>query len=71
MAGNVREWCLNKHEDPMDDRIDRSNDWRVLRGGSWFNESDYCRAAYRNGYSPVFRGYLIGFRLLRPPSSDH
>ena len=75
MAGNVDEWCQNKYEKPMDDQIDTSDDMRVVRGGSWVNGSDYCRAAARGSFGgygdPVLRYYGDGFRLLRPPSPGH
>jgi len=51
--------------------------FRVLRGGSWGSYQDGCRAAYRYSYDPDYRNYpgyrddLIGFRLLRPSSSEH
>ena len=37
---------------------------RVLRGGSWNDPLDFCRAAYRYGNDPDFRFGLIGFRLV-------
>ena len=36
---------------------------RVLRGGSWLNNQDNCRAAYRNRNNPNNRNNNIGFRL--------
>ncbi len=39
--------------------------YRVIRGGAWFNTADYCRAAYRHGSAPSFRGRNLGFRLSR------
>ena len=40
----------------------------MLRGGSWNNESDNCRAANRNNNNPENRNDNNGFRLLRPTS---
>ena len=37
---------------------------RVLRGGSWYHDPEYCRAALRSWYSPGFRCYIIGFRVV-------
>ena len=68
MAGNVWEWCLNRYDDPKDDRIDRSGDLRVLRGGSWGSYQDLCRAANRLRSNPDYRSRSVGFRLLCPPS---
>ena len=36
---------------------------RVLRGGSWINNRNNCRAAYRNRNEPNNRNDNIGFRL--------
>ncbi len=38
-------------------------DIRVLRGGSWSNSLDYCRAAYRHWLSPDHRYIFIGARI--------
>ncbi len=48
---------------------------RVVRGGSWNNNRDNARAAYRNWNHPDNRNNNIGFRVLRsshtlgPPST--
>lgn len=49
---------------------------RVLRGGSWNNNQDNARAAYRDNNHPTNRNNNIGFRLARfamfiRPSSGH
>jgi formylglycine-generating enzyme required for sulfatase activity len=36
---------------------------RVLRGGSWNNNPQNCRAAYRNRNAPANRNNNIGFRV--------
>ncbi|MBT4726506.1 MAG: SUMF1/EgtB/PvdO family nonheme iron enzyme, partial [Planctomycetaceae bacterium] len=38
---------------------------RVLRGGSWFNNSRYSRSALRNWFVADLRFYDLGFRLVR------
>ncbi len=62
MAGNVWEWCLNESEKPAN--IGTSgDDWRVLRGGSWYSDQDLARAAFR--YSlPSDRSYFVGCRCV-------
>jgi len=40
---------------------DRSR--RVIRGGSWGNSPDYCRAAYRNWNHTYSSLNNIGFRV--------
>lgn len=63
LSGNVWEWCANKIDDVDQNEVDQSGDNRTLRGGSWPNDADRCRAAYRNFYHPHFRFNLVGLRL--------
>ncbi|PSM30554.1 formylglycine-generating enzyme family protein, partial [Haliangium sp. UPWRP_2] len=48
---------------PVDDRP--GCDGRVLRGGSFFGEPRFLRAAGRNGYGPGNRIGFLGFRCVR------
>jgi formylglycine-generating enzyme required for sulfatase activity len=38
---------------------------RVIRGGTWHNQAQYLRSAFRNGYFADFRLSGIGFRVAR------
>lgn len=42
-----------------------SGSYRVIRGGHWGNDAQYCRSAYRYFVAPADRGFGIGFRLVR------
>jgi formylglycine-generating enzyme required for sulfatase activity len=74
MSGNVWEWCLSDYNKPaIDVRKEnvRTENYRVLRGGSWFVDHFFARAVYRLNLHPAARPDLIGFRVvvvLRPPS---
>ena len=70
MHGNVWEWVQdwdgNYDASAVTDPVGPSSgSYRVLRGGSWRHESQYCRSADRNSSSPGYRGYFLGLRLLR------
>jgi formylglycine-generating enzyme required for sulfatase activity len=73
MSGNVWEWCEDAwHENyegaPMDGSvwmIDGDVDLRVVRGGSWYYYTGYCRVAFRYWVNSDIRSLLIGFRLAR------
>lgn len=66
MVGNVWEWCRNEYEQP--ERCgDVGDSSRVVRGGSWVGDSDYCRAAYRDRDSPDGRFDDLGFRVCCAP----
>ena len=74
MHGNVWEWCADGFRaysaggvvDPRGPEGEGVS--RVLRGGSWYDYGQSCRAAYRPGLVPGYRSHDIGFRLaLRSP----
>jgi formylglycine-generating enzyme required for sulfatase activity len=69
--GNVWEWCGDWHgsDNPMDvEAIDpqgpATGSFRVLRGGSWFNEPIDLRSSFRLYGTPVDRGSGTGCRLV-------
>ena len=73
MSGNVYEWCWDWLEDtyyetaPSEDPRGASvGEYRVLRGGGWFEPANGCRAAYRGGNTPDFAHYEFGFRSVLP-----
>jgi formylglycine-generating enzyme required for sulfatase activity len=69
MHGNVREWCQDWYG-PYDARqLDNpvgpsTGQYRVLRGGSWYRNGRYCRAADRNGIDPDARHFINGLRVV-------
>jgi len=73
MIGNVWEWCLNKYSETEIVTPDLSDDRRVVRGGSWGLDTDYCHASYRSYWRPLDRDFNRGFRLVCcfPSVSDH
>jgi formylglycine-generating enzyme required for sulfatase activity len=74
MHGNVWEWCqdwfssdyyaMNPEVDP---KGPKQAPGRVFRGGCWGLLAWYCRAAYRYGGTPGFRGNDLGFRVAAVP----
>ena len=73
MHGNVWEWvedCWHNNYEgaPTDGSAWMSgcdSDWRVLRGGSWFNVPRGLRSADRVRVTPSARVSRNGFRLVQ------
>jgi formylglycine-generating enzyme required for sulfatase activity len=74
MHGNVIEWCQDWwHETyegaPVDGSAwlaheEESEEKRVLRGGSWGGDPEYCRSAGRDGDAPGGVNDVVGFRVV-------
>ncbi|WP_431676770.1 formylglycine-generating enzyme family protein [Kitasatospora sp. KL5] len=59
MLGNVWDWCWDVYDAEV------YGDYRVLRGGGWFDEHWSCRASARRRSHPTFTVDDVGFRLAR------
>ncbi|MDL2286706.1 formylglycine-generating enzyme family protein, partial [Desulfococcaceae bacterium OttesenSCG-928-F15] len=68
MHGNVWEWTQDWYGDyssssQTDSRGPNFGQYRVLRGGSWGYNAQYCRSASRSNNVPGCRSDNYGFRL--------
>ena len=68
MHGNVHEWCSDWYGSYGGDATDpvgpEAGEFRVFRGGSWYDRARYCRSAYRDGNTPNLRSGCLGFRVI-------
>jgi formylglycine-generating enzyme required for sulfatase activity len=72
MAGSQWEWCWDWYSgsyytsSPGSDPRGAASGWsRVIRGGSWSDDANYCRAALRGNYDPSSPYTSLGLRLAR------
>ncbi len=68
ILGNVVEWCQDEYRpaykrDNVDDPT--SSSARVLRGGSWYNDANRLRSAFRISNHPASSDSSTGFRVAR------
>ncbi|GAB1692152.1 formylglycine-generating enzyme family protein [Krasilnikovia sp. M28-CT-15] len=59
MLGNVWDWCWDRYDPAV------YGDYRVLRGGGWFDEHWSCRASVRRRSHPDLAIDDVGFRVAR------
>ena len=74
MSGNVWEWCLDwsafyDSTPAVDPMGPETGQYRVLKGGSWYNNPWRCRVSYRYNNYPEGDDYVhvIGFRVVMIP----
>jgi sulfatase modifying factor 1 len=70
LSGNVWEWCWDIYSNyPTGTQTNphgaMSGLNRVLRGGCWNNQSNFCTVTYRYNNYASFNNYGIGFRLCK------
>lgn len=67
--GNFRMLREGSWTSSFEDVVNEQTDdrgFRVIRGGSWAYQPWLLRATNRNYYIAYYRGYNIGFRIVRP-----
>lgn len=72
MSGNVYEWVYDwfaKYSSTKEDNPTgpKTGNYKVIRGGSWYDYPSHLRVSNRNNYSPDYKSDLIGFRYAKTP----
>ena len=70
IAGNAMEWCWDWYApyktDPLENpKGPASGEERIIRGGAWSYDAEYCRPTYRHKLEPWNRLVNLGFRVAR------
>ena len=69
MSGNVYEWCQDRigsysSSSQVNPTGAAGGSLRVFRGGGWRNTAWYCRSSCRFNFTPDYRVYDLGLRLV-------
>jgi formylglycine-generating enzyme required for sulfatase activity len=76
LHGNVWEWCSDDWHDSYEEAPEDGRAWleakatdtyKLLRGGCWNYNPNYCRSAYRNNNTRDNRNLNFGFRVCCVP----
>ena len=70
MHGNAWEWCedtYGAYPSAGDEQPASGGEYRVIRGGSWYDDSYRCRSAFRLSYDPGSASSNVGFRVVLAP----
>jgi formylglycine-generating enzyme required for sulfatase activity len=73
MSGNVWEWCSDWYGNYPGGSVTNpqgavSGSTRILRGGCWNYNADFCRSAYRGSADPTTMDIKYGFRVVLAPA---
>ena len=73
MLGNVWEWTADRYRRDYYAQSPKNNpkgpptgDYRVIRGGGWYDDPVLVRVSNRYGHLPTYRFSDLGFRLVAP-----